>query len=51
MKSKAVSAERKDRKRGVLLFLEKQVPVYIGSDSPAIRFTSLRSVSAPVRFR
>jgi hypothetical protein len=32
-------------------FLAKQFPVYIGSESPAIRFTSLRSVPAPVRFK
>ena len=30
------------------VFFEKQVPLCIGSDSPAIRFTSLRSVPAPV---
>ena len=33
------------------VFFEKQVTVYIGSESPAIRFTSLRSVPAPVRFK
>jgi hypothetical protein len=32
-------------------FFEKQVPVGIGSESPAIRFISLRSVLAPIRFK
>ena len=32
------------------LIFEKQVTVCIGSESPAIRFTSLRSVSATVGF-
>lgn len=32
-------------------FFEKHVPVRFGSGSPAIRFTSLSSVPAPVRFR
>jgi len=29
-------------------FFEKQGSAHIGSESPAIRFTALRSVSAPV---
>ena len=33
------------------IFFEKQVTVYIGSESPAIRFTALRSVPAPVGFK
>ncbi|MGQ7853723.1 hypothetical protein ACUN24_05695 [Pedobacter sp. WC2501] len=32
------------------VFFEKQDPASIGTESPAIRFTSLRSVFAPVRF-
>ncbi|RLJ77655.1 hypothetical protein BCL90_2755 [Pedobacter alluvionis] len=34
----------------LLYFFEKQGSVFIGSESPAIRFTSLSSVLAPVRF-